>query len=182
MTAELFKELIAKPGDTNALRKELAALPFWQAATATVTMKYQDGKIFTETIPQTAKTVAGQYIVFSGESQYYHQNVYAIIGYDEAATAIHEWGLFGKLLTESTIIFDFTNRVSASASQYGDGFMEISAGTYSDTAMTDHTVVYKNGALFMTRDSRSAPATKQQPHSRQVDHQQPLQPPKGNVP
>jgi hypothetical protein len=157
MTPGLFQKIVAAPGDTNALRKELASLPLWRAATATLTMKYEDGKIFKETVPQTAKTVDGKYIVFSGESQYYHQTTYAIVGYDDTASAIHEWGLFDGLLTESTVIFDYTNRVSASFALYGDGFKEVSVGTFSDTVMTDHTVVYKKDMLFMTRDSRTVP-------------------------
>jgi hypothetical protein len=157
MTAKLFQELVAAPGDTNALRKELASVPFWRTATVTLTMKYQDGKILNETIPQTAKTVGGKYIVFSNQSQYYHQTTYAIVGYDEKASAIHEWGLFGGVLTESTLIFDPTNKVSPSLAGYGDGYEEISAGAYSDTAMTDNTGVYKNRTLFMTRDAKTVP-------------------------
>jgi hypothetical protein len=157
MTPRRFKELVAMAGDTNALRPELASLPFWRAAKCSITMRYQDGKVFRETCTQNAKTIAGKYIVFSMDSQYYKQTTYAIVGYDEKASALRLWGLIGDTLTEATMIFDPETKISASTSRYGDGFMEISAGTCSDTEMTDHAVVYKDGALFMTRDAKTRP-------------------------
>jgi len=159
MTPERFRQLVATAGDTNALRPELAALPFWRDAKCSITMKYQDGKIFKEDCTQTAKTIAGRYIVFSMDSQYYKQTMYAVAGYDEKASAIRQWGLFGDTLTEATMIFDPKTKVSASTARYGDGFMEICAGICSDTEMTDHTVVYKDGVLYMTRDAKTCPAT-----------------------
>lgn len=157
MTPTRFKELVARVGDTNALRPELAALPFWRESRCTITLKYQDGRVFKEDCIQTAKTIAGKYIVFSMNSRYYKQTMHAIAGYDEKASAIRQWGLFGDTLTETTMIFDPEARVSASTSRYGDGFMEISAGSCSDTEMTDHAVVYKDGVLFMTRDAKTRP-------------------------
>jgi len=105
-TPEQFKKLVADPGDTNILRPELASLPFWRDAKCSVTLKYQDGKVFKEECAQTAKTVGGRYIVFSTDSQYYKQTMHAIVGYDEKALAIKQWGLFGDTLTEETMIFD----------------------------------------------------------------------------
>ncbi len=157
MTPKRFRELVATRGDTNALRPELASLPVWRAAKCSITMKYQDGRVFRESCTQKAKTIAGKYIVFSMDSHYYKQPMYAIAGYDEKASAVRQWGLFGDILTEATMIFDPEKKVSASTSRYGDGFMEISAGTYSDTEMSDHTVVYKDGALFMIRDAKTRP-------------------------
>jgi hypothetical protein len=157
MTPKRFRELVATAGDTNALRPELASLPFWRDAKCSITMKYQDGKVFREECTQIAKTVAGKYIVFSMDSQYYKQTMHAIAGYDDKASAVRQWGLFGDTLTEATMIFDPKSKVSASTSRYGDGFMEISAGSCSGTEMTDHTVVYKDGVLFMTRDAKTWP-------------------------
>jgi hypothetical protein len=160
MTPVRFKELVAKPGDTNALRPELASLPFWRHANCSVTMKYQDGKVFKEDCVQSAKTVEGKYIVFSMDSKFYKQQMYAIAGYDDKASAIRQWGLFGDTLTEATMIFDPRKKISASTSTYGEGFMEISVGSCSDTEMSDHTLVYKDGVLFMTRDVKTSPITK----------------------
>jgi len=157
MTPKRFKELVAIAGDTNALRPELAALPFWREAKCSITMRYQDGKVFQEECIQTAKTIAGKYIVFSVDSRFYKQTMHAIAGYDEKASAIRQWGLLGNTLTEATVIFDLEKKLSASTSRYGDGFEEISVGNSSDVEMSDHTLVYKDGILFMTRDARTRP-------------------------
>ncbi len=157
MTPKRFKELVATVGDTNALRPELASLPFWRKAKCSITMKYQDGKVFKEECLQTAKTIGGRYIVFSMESDYYKETMHAIAGYDEKASAIRQWGLFGDVLTEATVIFDPEKKLSASTSRYGDGFEEISVGSSSDAEMSDHTLVYKRGVLFMTRDAKTQP-------------------------
>lgn len=157
MTPTRFRELVATAGDTNALRPELAQLPFWRDAKCSITMKYQNGKVFKEDCTQTAKTITGKYIVVSMDSKYYKQTMHAITGYDEKAPAIRQWTLFGDTLTEATMIFEPKTKVSASTSRYGDGFMEISAGSCSDKEMTDHTVVYKDGVLFMTRDEKTRP-------------------------
>lgn len=157
MTPKRFRELVATAGDTNALRPELASLPFWRNAKCSITMKYQDGKVFKEECIQTAKTIGGRYIVFSMESQYYKQTMHAIAGYDEKASAVRQWGLFGDTLTQATVIFDPEKKLSASTSRYGDGFEEISVGSSSDAEMSDHTLVYKDGILFMTRDAKTRP-------------------------
>jgi len=155
MTPKRFRELVATAGDTNALRPELASLPFWRDAKCSITMKYQDGRVFREDCTLTAKTIAGNYIVFSMDSLYYKQTMHGIAGYDVKASAVRQWGLFGDTLTEATMIFDPERKVSASTSRYGDGFMEISAGCYAGTEMTDHTVVDKDEILFMTRDVKT---------------------------
>ena len=160
MTPTRFGEIVATVGDANALRPELAVLPFWRDAKCTISLKFQDGKVFQEDCTQTAKTIAGKYIVFSMDSKYYKQTLHSIVGYDEKASAIRQWGLFGDTLIEATIVFDPVTRVSASTSHYGDGFMEISAGSCSGTEMTDHTVVYKDGVFFMTRDAKTMPIVK----------------------
>jgi hypothetical protein len=157
MTLEQFSKFVDAPGDTNALRPELASLPFWRNGTCSVTLKYQDGRIFKEECVQTAKTVGGKYIVFSTDSQYYKQRMYSIAGYDEKASAIRLWAHFGDTLTEATMIFDSDRKISASTASYAGGFMEISVGSHSEKEMSDHTLVFKDGVLFMTRDVLTRP-------------------------
>ena len=157
MTSMRFNELVAIPGDTKTLRPELAAFPFWRTSKCSITMKYQDGLIFKEDCTQAAKTIDGRYLVLSMYSQFYKQTMYAIAAYDEKASAVRQWSLFGDTLTEATIIIDPETKVSASTSRYGDGFMEICAGSYTDIVMTDHAEVFKDGRLFMTRDAKTWP-------------------------
>lgn len=157
MTPKRFMELVATAGDTDPLCPELASLPFWGEAMCSTTMKYQDGRVFTEDCVQTAKTIGGKYVVFSMDSQYYKHTMHTIVGYDEKALAIRQWGLFGDTLTEGTIVFDPEKKVVASAAAYGDGFTEISAGSCSEAEQSDHTLVYKDGVLFMTRDVKTRP-------------------------
>jgi hypothetical protein len=157
MTAERFRKIVATPGDTNVLRPELASLPFWRSAKSSIGLKYQDGRVFKEECLSTAKTVEGRYIVYSLDSQYYKQTMYAIAGYDERASAIRQWGLFGDTVIEATVVFDPDKKISAWTSSYGEGFMEISVMSYSDQESTDHALVYKDGALYMTRDAKTRP-------------------------
>jgi hypothetical protein len=157
MTAERFRSIVASRGDTNALRRELAVLPFWRNTKTEITLKYQDGKTFKEECIGSAKTVGGRYIVFSMESQFYKQTMLAITGFDERANAIRQWGLFGDTVTEGTVVVDPEKKVSAWTSAYGDGYTEIQVSTYSDTEATDHALVYKQGVLFMTRDAKTYP-------------------------
>jgi hypothetical protein len=158
MTPERFKEIVAAPGDSKALRPELAAIPLWRNAKCSIVLKYQDGRTFKEECDSKAKTVEGKFIVYSLDSQYYKQTMYAITGFDGKGATIRDWGLFGDTLTEATTVFDPARKVSASTSNYGDGFMEISVMSYSDREMTSRTLVFKNGVLFMTRDVKAWPA------------------------
>ena len=158
MTPEQFRKLVAIPGDTNALRPELASLPFWRDAKCSITLKYQDGRVFKEECAQTAKTVGGRYIVFSVDSQYYKQTMHAIAGYDEKASAVRQWGLFGDTLTEATMNFDPERKICAWTATYSGGsVMEISMGSFSDKEMSDRTLVYKDGVLFLTREVSTRP-------------------------
>lgn len=157
MTPQRFKELAGMKGDNIALRPELASLPFWKNAKCSITMKYQDGKVSKEDCLVTAKTIEGRFLVFSMESQFYKHLMYSIVGYDEKAAAIRHWGLFGETLTEATIVIDPKKQASASTARYGDGFEEITVETSSETEVCDHSLVYKNGVLFMTRDAITRP-------------------------
>jgi hypothetical protein len=157
MTLERFKEIEAAPGDTTPLIPQLAALPAWRRAVCSISMKFEDGRVFEENCEVTTKTIQGRYIVFTVESQYYKQPVSSILGIDEKAKAYRHWGRFGDALTCSTVVYDFERKVSASTASYEPGFLEISVGTFSDDETSAHTLVYKGGVLFMTRDSKTKP-------------------------
>jgi hypothetical protein len=156
MTPERFKALVAAPDDTNQLRAELASLPFWKTGKCSVAMKFQDGKTFTEDSVETAKTINGKYVIFSMNSKFYKQMIYSIAEYDEQASAIRIWGLYGDKLTHATVVLDPEKKISATSAIYGD-FAEISVGSSSPDELSDHTLVYKNGILFMTRDIKIHP-------------------------
>jgi hypothetical protein len=160
MTPELFKSISDTPGDTKPLIQKLAAVPFWSEAVCSNHMSYSDGKVFTEECSVAAKTVQGKYIVFTMDSQYYKQPMHGILSYDEKAQAYKQWALFGTNLTEATVVIDFERKISAWTGTYGPGFMEISVGTFSDKESSEHAVAYKNGTLFMTRDSKTRAVTK----------------------
>jgi hypothetical protein len=159
MTADEFKKLVATPGDSKALRKELASLPIWRDAKCSVTLKFQDGRVFKEEMARTAKTIDGNYVVFSVDSQFYKQPMHAILGYDDKALAINKWGLFGDTVTEETMMFDL-EKISASTSTYAGGFMEITLGSFSDKEMSGRALAYKNGVLYLTREVKTWPIIK----------------------
>ncbi len=156
MTLEQFNTLVAAPGDTNALRTELASLPFWKVAKCSSAFKLRDGRAFTEESVVTMKTIGGKYIVCSMDSQYVKEPLRAVIAYDEKASAIKSWGITGGSLAVSTVVVYPEKRLTASSGAHGE-FMEISVGTYSDTESFSRLSVYKNGELVLTRDARYWP-------------------------
>src|ERR1017187_10674324 len=130
MTLEQFNTLVAVPGDTNALRAELASLPFWKIAKCSTSFKFPDGRVFIEESVATTKTIGGKYIVCSMDSQFLKEPLCAVIAYDERASAIKSWGITGGSLAVSTIVLYPEKRRTASSGAHGE-FMEISVGTYS---------------------------------------------------
>ncbi len=156
MTLEQFNTLVATPGDTNALRAELASLPFWKAAKCSTVFKFPDGRVFKEESVATTKTIGGKYVVCSVGSQYIKEPMRAVITYDEKASAIRAWGITGGSLAVSTVVLDPEKRITASSGTHGE-FMQISVGTYSDTEAFSRVSVYKNGVLSLTREVRSWP-------------------------
>jgi len=56
-----------------------------------------------------------------------------------------------------TIVYDTAKKIFAATSSYGDGFTEIGVGSYSAMESSDRTLVYTNGVLFMTRETKSHP-------------------------
>jgi hypothetical protein len=132
-------------------------LPFWRNAICSVTLTYEEGRLVKEDCLQTAKTVGGKYIVITTESQLHKEPLHCIVGYDQRASAIKQWGLYKDAVTEATMIFDPEKKLTASTSTYGGGFMEISISSASDNEMSVHGRVYKNGVLFLTREVKTRP-------------------------
>ena len=159
MTVEIFKKIVDTPGDSTPLLPKLAPVPFWSEAVCTNLMKYQDGRVFAEECSVSAKTVQGRYIVFTLNSQYYKQPMHGILSYDEKSQAHRQWALLGTNLTEATLVIDFEKKISAWTGRYEPGFMEISVGTFSDKESSEHALAYKDGVLFLTRDSKTRPIT-----------------------
>lgn len=158
MTAALFNKIVEAPPDSTPLIQKLIPVPFWTKAVCSNYMKYQDGRVFTEECSVTGKTVQGRYIVFTMDSQYYKQPLHGILTYDPNAQAYKQWALFGTNLTEATIVLDFEKKVSAWTGTYGSGFMDLSVGTFSPQESTEHSLSFKDGVLFLTRDSKTRPA------------------------
>lgn len=157
MTVARFKQIEAKQGDDKPLIQQLARIPIWKKAVINISTKYQDGKSFKEECSAATKTVEGRYIVYTVESQYYGQPMSSILEFDEKVQSYKQWGLFGDTLTHSTIVYDFEKRVLASTASYQPGVVEISVETFSDKEESAHTLVYRDGVLFLTRDSKTRP-------------------------
>ena len=162
MTPSRFREIVSAPGDTIPVNSKLSATgPLWTNATVHIVLKYETGKTFQETVTQTSKTIRGQYIVTTVQSQFYKQPMDAIMTYDEIASAYKVWALYGDTITEGHIVYDFDKKISAMNSAYGDGFTELGVGSYDDTQGSNRTLIFKNGILFCTRESKTTPVIKE---------------------
>jgi hypothetical protein len=162
MTPARFQEIVSAPGDVVPLIAPLAAAPFWTNAVATNVMTYASGKIFKEVMTVTAHTVGGQYVVFTAYSSFYQQPMQTIFGYDAKALVLTTYGLYGdghggNIVTEATVVYDFDKQTYTMNSSYGDGFKKTTTGSYTDTEDVTKTVVYKNGALFVTHEIVTRP-------------------------
>jgi len=162
MTPARFQEIASAPGDAVPLMAPLAAVPFWTNGVVTNVMTYASGKVFKEVLTGTAHTVGGKYVVFTAYSQFYQQPMQAILGYDTKASVLKTYGLYGdgnggNIVTEATVVYDFGKKTYKMNSSYGDGFKETTTGSYTDTEDIAKTVVYKAGALFMTREVVTRP-------------------------
>ena len=112
----------------------------------------------------TAHAVGGKYIVFEFYSQFYHQTMNSILGYDAKARALKTYGLYGdghggNRVTEGTVVYDYARKTYTITSAYDD-FKETTTGSYTDTEDVAKTVAYKDGALFMTREVTTRPVSK----------------------
>ena len=165
MTPRQFREIISLPGDAVPLVSQLAAVPFWTNAVISNVMTYASGRVFHEEMTLTARTVGGKYVVFTVFSKYYKQFVSSILTYDETAAALKEYGLFGDghggdILTEGMPVYDYAKKTYTITSSYGDGFNEITTGSYTEREDSARTEVYKDGVLSMRRDVMTRPVEK----------------------
>jgi hypothetical protein len=160
MSAETFNQIASAPGDNMPLSDKLAAFPFWTNSEVNVFLKYEDGRTFKEDDVQTAKTVNGKYIVFTTESQFYKKPMNSIVMYVEKVSAFKNLAVYGNTIVGGTVVLDSEKKTYKTSSAYGDGFTEVGNGSYSDKESSERTLVYKNGALFMTREVKSKPLIK----------------------
>ena len=163
MTPERFREIAALPGDLAPLGPQLSSVPFWTNAVVSVVMKYASGRTSTEKVTQTAHTVSGKYIVYSINSEFYHRTINSIMAFDQKASALKVYGLYddghgGDALTEAVVTYDFEIKAYSATSTYGDGFKEVTTGSYTSFSDFSRTVVFKNGAMFMVREVTAMPA------------------------
>jgi hypothetical protein len=170
MTPARFREIVNLPGDMVPLVPQLAPVPFWTNAVVSNVMTYASGKVFREVMTQTARTVGGKYVVFTVYSQFYQKPMSGVLAFDEKATALKMYGLFGDghggdVVTEGTLVNDYVKKTYTATSSYGDGFKETTAGSYTDKEDFAKTMVYKNGVLFMTREATTHPVTSSKPAS-----------------
>jgi hypothetical protein len=145
MTPARFREIVGTPGDVVPLMPQLAAVPFWTNAVVSNVMTYASGKV-----------------VFTVQSKFYNQPMNSILAYDEKASALKVYGLYGDghagdIVTEGTAIYDYARKTYSIISSYGDGFKETTTGSYTDTEDSAKTVGYKEGVLFMTREVKTRP-------------------------
>ena len=160
MTPVRFREIVGAAGDAVPLAPQLAAVPFWTNATISNVMTYASGKVFREELTQTVRTVGGKYVVFTVQSKFYNQPMNSILAYDQKASALKVYGLYGDsnagdIVTEGTAVYDFAKKTYTITSSYGDSFTETTTGSYTDTKDSAKTVVYKGGVLFMTREVKT---------------------------
>lgn len=163
MTPERFRKILRTPGDAVPLVPQLAAVPFWTNAVANNVMTYASGKVFREEMTVSAHTVTGKYVVFTVHSKFYNRTMHSILTYDEKASALKVYGLFGnaqggQIVTQGTAVYDYAKKTYAITSTYGDGYEEITTGSYTPKEDFAKTVVYKDGILFMTRDTKTIPS------------------------
>lgn len=162
MTPGRFREIVAMPGDATPLVPPLAAIPFWPHSVVSNVMTYATGQVFSEVLTQSARPVSGRYVVFTVQSQFYDQPMTSLLTYDEAGAVLKEYGLFGDghgsdLVTEGTVIYDYTRHSYTASAAYGDGFTETTQGAYFGDECLDQTRVYQHGVLFMTRKTWTHP-------------------------
>jgi hypothetical protein len=161
MTPARFREIASTPGDNLPLNPKLSAAgPLWTNVSITIALKYENGKTFNEEVAETAKTVGGNYIVTTISSRFYKQPMESIMTYDEKASSYKVWAVFGETITEGHIVYDLQKKIYAMNSAYGDGFTELDVGSYNDKESYDKTLIFKQGVLFCTRESKSAPVIK----------------------
>lgn len=138
------------------LSEPLSSLPLWSKVVASNVVTYATGQVIAEEMQGSVHTVEGKYIVYSVDSQFYHQTLRSIAAYDAKASAIKVYCLYGdgqggNRVTEGTLISDFAKKTYTITSRYDD-YQESTTGSYTDTEDVSKTLVYKSGGLFLTRE------------------------------
>jgi hypothetical protein len=162
ITPSRFREIVGMPGDSQPLEPQLVLVPFWTNAIVSNVMTYESGKVFKEEMNMTAKTVGGKYVVFTVYSKFYNQPMNSILAYDEKASILKSYGLYANghgedIVTEGVVAYNYAKKTYGITSSYGDGFNEITTGSYTATEDSAKTVVKKNGSLFMTQEVKTYP-------------------------
>lgn len=164
ITPERFREIIAAPGDNVPLDPKLASVPFWTHASMSNVMTYASGKVLVDHMALTSRSVGGKYIVFTIYSELYHQTINTIVAYDDKASALKNYALYnsgqgGDMIIEGTIIYDYAKKTYTIFSSYGDGFKEITNGSYTSKEDVARTAIYKNDVLVLNREVTTRPVT-----------------------
>ena len=164
MTPTRFQQIVNMPADTVPLSAPLSSLPRWPQFVTSNVMTYAAGRVFQEELKGTTRTVGGKYIVSAVQSRFYQQPLHSIVAYDAQASAIKTYGLSGdgrggSRVTEGLVAFDFAKKTYTMTSTY-EGFQETTTGNYADREDRSKTVVYKDGALFLTREVITRPASR----------------------
>jgi len=162
MTVARFREITSTPGDNTPLNPKLAAAisDLFTNATVSIVLKYPDGKTLNVEATESAKTVGGKYIVTTVHSQSNSEHVDSIMTYDEKASAYRGWAAYGEKIIGGVSVFDLQKKIVSTYVDYGDGSSELSVGSYSNTESSDRALIFKNGVLFCTRESKTMPVNK----------------------
>jgi hypothetical protein len=161
MTSARFHEIVSTPGDSTPLNPKLAAAigVLFTNATVKITVKYPDGKAVKFDVAETAKTVAGKYIVTTVRSQSNNeQTIDSIMTFDDKASVYKGWATYGDKIIGGVSVYDFDKKIVSTFVDYGDGSSELTVGSYTGSESSDRTVILKNGVLFCTRESKTTPA------------------------
>lgn len=158
MTPQLFREIADAPADNKPLDPKLiVGHPLWTNAIASITMKYAAGTEFSENVEITAKGVRGKYVVTTFKSQFYKETMSSILTYDKKAGALKSYAFADGKLLAATITTDPKTKTFKAISSYGNGFTEVTEGSYSKTNDVERTVVKRNGDFFMSREVSTRP-------------------------
>jgi hypothetical protein len=159
MTAERFRQIASNAGDNIRLDPKLLAIgPLWTNATITLDMKYADGRNINQKFAASLKTVRGKYVVATIHSDDDKQPANSITTYDAKSGCYKFWGLYGDTTTQGSTVYNLDKKIYSTYSTYGEGYVEMGVGAYTDTNNWSHTVVLKDGVLFSTRDVTVVPA------------------------
>jgi len=160
ITPERFQQLVDAPGDDVPMLSFVTnGIPHWSNTVVSMTMTYASGKVVPVEFPVNSKTIGGRYIVYSVQLKDSVQEQHSILEADKTAGRFKVYFLRNNALNSADVVYDLKAKTYSSKTTYGDGFVETTTGSYSDTENVSHTVVYKNGALVVTRDATNHPVS-----------------------